>query len=275
MDPFDQPVSPWNISSCLVQSWSEFPHPVAMPPYRVDCTSSVILLDTKRCVVDDASHKLRHNFTTAAASLPTQLRKQLTRVGGTDWLHSISRASLTHDATVRHSMLLTLQFFLYMWCVTQPGKIKRLVGIQESSRQTKQLAMPEWADQIGCIWLSISHLITCMCHSGWHPRCTITTADSYNAEGQLIPVGATPLYALERHKRHCVQCCVTSQVLSCGVTEYHSSCLSITTGPPATIGGEATPIKTPSLLFVLPPDDPSWVRSPDKLSLRFCTLVIS
>ena len=93
MDPFDQPVSPWNISSCLVQSWSEFPHPVAMPPYRVDCTSSVILLDTKRCVVDDASHKLRHNFTTAAASLPTQLRKQLTRVGGTDWLHSISNVT--------------------------------------------------------------------------------------------------------------------------------------------------------------------------------------
>ena len=91
MDPFDQPVSPWNISSCLVQSWSEFPHPVAMPPYRVDCTSSVILLDTKRCVVDDASHKLRHNFTTAAASLPTQLRKQLTRVGGTDCTSSPER----------------------------------------------------------------------------------------------------------------------------------------------------------------------------------------
>ena len=128
MDPFDQPVSPWNISSCLVQSWSEFHNPVAvaMPPYRVDCTSSVILCGRQQ---------LRHNFTTAAASLPTQLRKQLTRVGGTDWLHFVSRASLTHDATVRHSMLLTLQFFP-MWCVTQPGKIKRLVEIQESSRQT-------------------------------------------------------------------------------------------------------------------------------------------
>ena len=226
MDPFDQPVSPWNISSCLVQSWSEFPHPVAMPPYRVDCTSSVILLDTKRCVVDDASHKLRHNFTTAAASLPTQLRKQLTRVGGTDWLHFVSRASLTHDATVRHSMLLTLQFFLYMWCVTQPGKIKRLVGIQESSRQTKQLAMPEWADQIGCIWLSISHLITCMCHSpkvhhhnSWLTQCRRTADPSGGNAAVCTWASQAALCAMLRHFPKC-SAAASQNIVAC-------ACLSL------------------------------------------------
>ena len=40
--------------SCFVQSWSEFHHPVAMLPYRVDCTSAVILPETKRCVVDNS-----------------------------------------------------------------------------------------------------------------------------------------------------------------------------------------------------------------------------